>query len=93
MCVIFYCEFSVNRGPTWSGLFRQLDRRRNFADRKPDNLCFPFVFILEGGYSKLFRHFPHLTTGGYRRMEEINDAQLAMAHRCRMVFTQETREE
>jgi M-phase inducer tyrosine phosphatase len=28
VCVVFHCELSVDRGPTWASLFRELDRGR-----------------------------------------------------------------
>ncbi|KAF7287789.1 hypothetical protein GWI33_003420 [Rhynchophorus ferrugineus] len=50
--LIFHCEFSAERGPNLSRHLRKEDRRRN-AESYPF-LCFPEVYILEGGYNKFY---------------------------------------
>ncbi|XP_066247341.1 M-phase inducer phosphatase-like isoform X1 [Euwallacea similis] len=50
--LIFHCEFSAERGPNLYRYLRQEDRKRN-VHRYPA-LCFPEIYILEGGYRKFF---------------------------------------
>ncbi|XP_030748844.1 M-phase inducer phosphatase-like [Sitophilus oryzae] len=50
--LVFHCEFSAERGPNLYRYLRREDRRRN-ANIYP-YLCYPEVYILEGGYRKFF---------------------------------------
>eukprot|EP00457_Paulinella_chromatophora_P000788 gb/GEZN01000788.1/.p1 GENE.gb/GEZN01000788.1/~~gb/GEZN01000788.1/.p1 ORF type:complete len:1042 (+),score=139.30 gb/GEZN01000788.1/:175-3300(+) len=56
--IVFHCEFSSNRAPFASRIFRELDRQ---AHEYPQ-LGFPEVVILEGGYREFFKSFPSLCT-------------------------------
>lgn len=50
--LIFHCEFSAERGPNLYRHLRQEDRKFN-ANMYPA-LCFPEMYILEGGYRKFY---------------------------------------
>ncbi|KAF7287788.1 hypothetical protein GWI33_003419 [Rhynchophorus ferrugineus] len=54
--LIFHCEFSAERGPNLSRYLRKEDRRRN-TENYP-KLCFPEIYILEGGYRQFFSENP-----------------------------------
>ena len=54
--IIFHCEFSQKRGPRALRMLREIDRQLNYNDFP--NLYYPEVYILEGGYSNFFRHYP-----------------------------------
>lgn len=53
--VIFHCEFSMKRGPQMTGKLREIDRNFN-CDSYP-LLCFPELYLLEGGYKNFFENF------------------------------------
>jgi len=52
-CVIFYCEFSHQRGPQMCKLMRQRDREIHGFMYHPQ-LYYPEVYILRGGYREFF---------------------------------------
>ncbi len=55
IAVVFHCEFSQNRGPKSCKFFREMDRKFNSASYP--NLCFPELYVLDGGYKQFFeRH-------------------------------------
>jgi hypothetical protein len=54
--LIFYCEFSQERGPRMYNAVRTMDRSRNNYPL----LNYPEMYLLEGGYRKFFSRFPHL---------------------------------
>ncbi|KAL1493447.1 hypothetical protein ABEB36_011498 [Hypothenemus hampei] len=65
--LIFHCEFSSERGPNLCRYLRQEDRKRN-AHLYPF-LCFPEVYILEGGYKKFFEEYSNkCSPNGYVTM-------------------------
>lgn len=66
--IIFHCEYSSERGPHVMKVFRQYDRTKNLYPK----LSFPDVAILDGGYSKFYRDYPHLCDGGYIQMYDDN---------------------
>jgi len=53
--LVFHCEFSSERGPRLALDVRQLDRQVN-AEAYP-KLCFPSMFIMEGGYRAWWQEF------------------------------------
>jgi M-phase inducer tyrosine phosphatase len=67
--VVMYCEFSSERGPRALKRLRKFDRDSNIS-RYP-HLDFPYVYLLEGGYSQFFaeqRH--HCHPQAYVRMDD-----------------------
>ncbi|KAH0785861.1 Rhodanese-like domain containing protein [Histomonas meleagridis] len=66
--IIFHCEFSKNRGKSVAEIFRNTDRNIN-RDVHPF-LFYPDVYILEGGYNKFYKKYPHLCDGGYVKMHD-----------------------
>ncbi|KAL7722973.1 M-phase inducer phosphatase [Entamoeba marina] len=66
--LIFYCEFSSKRGPTQANRLKQWD----ITSHIDDVLSYNNVYILKGGYSEFYDHYPELTTDGYIRMDDIN---------------------
>ena len=50
IAVLFYCEFSQNRGPLMASKFRAMDRKHNIYP----NLSFPDVYIVNGGYREIW---------------------------------------
>jgi M-phase inducer tyrosine phosphatase len=92
VCIVIHCELSVNRGPKWGSIFRQIDRERNLKEKQPSKLSYPNVFILDGGYAAFYRDYPDLTTGGYRSLSDVSDGQTAMKRRCQARYNLETAE-
>jgi M-phase inducer tyrosine phosphatase len=62
--IVFHCEFSEIRGPSFAEFFRELDRSINVHPA----LHYPYVYILDGGYSKFYRRFPDSCDGSHTRM-------------------------
>lgn len=89
VCVIFHCEFSQNRGPTWAQIFRKLDRDENMS-RYP-NLSFPDVFVLEGGYKKFYKEYPQYCIGGYTPMDDDGVPDKSILKRAKSAYEFETR--
>eukprot|EP00741_Cyanophora_paradoxa_P001104 tig00000459_g1064.t1 len=55
---IFHCEFSSKRAPHMWRHIRKLDRRVNTYP----NLCYPQIFVVEGGYARFFARYRRLCT-------------------------------
>ncbi|KAF8309848.1 Rhodanese-like protein, partial [Clavulina sp. PMI_390] len=53
--IVFHCEFSVKRAPTFAKQFRSKDRAMNNAVYP--RIHYPEVYILEGGYSNFYTQF------------------------------------
>ncbi|VDO00110.1 unnamed protein product [Rodentolepis nana] len=71
--IIFYCEFSSQRGPE-SGLFlRNVDRYLN-CSRYPF-LFYPHVYVMMDGYEAFYREYPELCKPrGYQKMFHLEVA-------------------
>ncbi|CAM1503441.1 Fc.00g082170.m01.CDS01 [Cosmosporella sp. VM-42] len=54
--LIFYCEYSIVRGPTLASYVRSRDRDRNMESYP--KLTFPDIYVLEGGFSGFFGQYP-----------------------------------
>jgi hypothetical protein len=63
VCLIFYCEFSRNRGPILMWNFRHYDRSRNLSCYPA--LTYPTIYLLRGGYKEFYGCCPDLCFGGY----------------------------
>ncbi|CAF0991239.1 unnamed protein product [Brachionus calyciflorus] len=50
--LIFHCEFSAERGPRLMRELRERDRSINKDDYP--NLCYPEIYLLEGGYKQFY---------------------------------------
>jgi M-phase inducer tyrosine phosphatase len=71
--LVFHCEFSQMRGPELAGFFRRMDRKVNEDDYP--RLCFPHVYILNGGYAEFYRTHPERCSRGYVKMHN-EDARM-----------------
>lgn len=65
--IIFYCEFSSERGPRMHNLMRSLDRERN---PYPD-LKYPGIYLLRGGYCRINQEFRSFCSRATRAHLEI----------------------
>lgn len=66
--LVFHCEFSAKRGPTFAKHFRAKDRSRNLAQYP--KLHYPELYILEGGYCSYFSAYPETCDPhGYVQMD------------------------
>lgn len=89
-CVVFHCEFSQNRGPTWAHLFRNLDRNEHLSDYP--KLSFPNVFILDGGYKRFFQRFGSTNyCGEYTPMDDEQNTDKTLMKRAKSLFEFEIR--
>ena len=66
--IVFHCEFSQHRGPQMMKLLRQLDRDLNGFAKYP-HLCYPEIYLLEGGYKRFFSEFKEWCEGNYIEMD------------------------
>jgi M-phase inducer tyrosine phosphatase len=66
--IVFHCEFSIFRGPTMAQHLRSFDRQHN-SDSYPF-LSYPDIVVLDGGYSRFYKKFCDLCTGGYVEMRD-----------------------
>ena len=75
--IIFHCEFSSERGPKMCRYLRQLDRDLN-SDSYP-SLCYPELYILDGGYKAFYELYPeYCTPRDYKPMvhpDHVNDVK------------------
>lgn len=55
--LIFYCEFSSQRGPSLARRFRSLDRKLS----QYPTLKYPEIYILKGGYKEFYENNQELT--------------------------------
>lgn len=53
--IIFYCEFSIERGPRMFNYLRKLDREFNEHDYP--TLTYPETYLLSGGYSNFVSEY------------------------------------
>ncbi|KAF8579458.1 hypothetical protein K439DRAFT_1620502 [Ramaria rubella] len=90
--LVFHCEFSVKRAPTFAKHVRSKDRAMN--GRVYPKVCYPEMYILEGGYSQFFKEYPsHCKPGGYVQMDDpaytqTRDADLNNFRRGKWLRTQ-----
>lgn len=87
ICIIFHCEYSVNRGPTLMRLFRDYDRRQNMNNYP--HLSYPNIFLLEGGYKRFYQEFPDCCIGGYVPMNSDVYVQNGELRRCHSTYNQQ----
>ena len=67
--IVFHCEFSVKRAPTFAKHFRSKDRSLN--GHVYPKIHYPEVYVLEGGYSGYYNAFPaHCEPSAYVRMDD-----------------------
>lgn len=88
VAIVFHCEFSTSRGPTWASLFRKYDREQNL--RKYPDLDYPHCFILTGGYANFYTNYSDLCMGGYRHMYDVRDEGPHELRRCQRQYESET---
>ncbi|KAI0048544.1 hypothetical protein FA95DRAFT_1490667 [Auriscalpium vulgare] len=71
--LVFHCEFSVKRAPTFAKHLRSRDRALN--NHNYPNIHFPEVYILEGGYCQYFRESAsRCVPSAYVRMDDPHHA-------------------
>ncbi|PVV01952.1 hypothetical protein BB560_003610 [Smittium megazygosporum] len=69
--IIFHCEFSIKRGPSFAKHFRNCDRKVNL-ENYPD-LYYPDIFVIKGGYSTFFKNHKELCNPpNYVTMNDCN---------------------
>ncbi|THU90694.1 hypothetical protein K435DRAFT_672666 [Dendrothele bispora CBS 962.96] len=67
--LIFHCEYSAKRGPTFAKHLRSKDRAMN--NHVYPKVHYPELYILEGGYSAYFKRSPqHCEPQGYVSMDD-----------------------
>ncbi|WWC68646.1 uncharacterized protein I206_102577 [Kwoniella pini CBS 10737] len=66
--LVFHCEFSAKRAPTFAKHLRSRDRLLNNA--LYPKIFYPEVYILEGGYCGFYQSQPEKCEGGYTPMDD-----------------------
>ncbi|WRT65684.1 uncharacterized protein IL334_002629 [Kwoniella shivajii] len=66
--LVFHCEFSAKRAPTFAKHLRSRDRLINNA--LYPKIYYPEVYILEGGYCGFYQTQPDICNGGYTPMDD-----------------------
>ncbi|KAF8522085.1 hypothetical protein BU17DRAFT_75192 [Hysterangium stoloniferum] len=67
--LVFHCEFSAKRAPTFAKHVRSKDRAIN--GRVYPKVCYPEMYILEGGYSQFYKQYSnHCEPRGYIQMDD-----------------------
>ena len=66
--IIFHCEFSSKRGPATCRRLRELDREAHGLNF--DDLFYPYLYVMEGGYQNFYRDFPNVCNGTYIEMKD-----------------------
>lgn len=84
VCVLFHCEFSTKRGPTWASIFRDIDRNHNKMNYP--RLTYEHVYLIEGGYSAFFKKFECLCRGGYTPMEVDGTLDLSNLKKAKRLY-------
>lgn len=80
--ILFHCEFSSVRGPSFAKIFREMDRMRNSLNYPA--LSFPNVFIIHGGFKEIYSERPDLCTGIYLTMHDdtyVQNGELSRMNR------------
>lgn len=79
--VVFYCEFSSERGPRMFRHARNRDREAHLVDYPA--LSVPHMFVLKGGYKGFVAEYPHLCVpeAGYVSMFDPAHDAARLAHR------------
>lgn len=70
LVLIFHCEFSSERGPKLMREIREKDRCLN--KHCYPSLCYPEIYLLEGGYSIFYQQFDQHCNGNYLPMLHDN---------------------
>lgn len=70
--LVFHCEFSAKRGPTFAKHLRAQDRKR--CHEAYPRVHYPEVYILQGGYKSFWESHPH-RCGGYTEMDDPNHVE------------------
>ncbi|KIK06553.1 hypothetical protein K443DRAFT_129827 [Laccaria amethystina LaAM-08-1] len=71
--LVFHCEFSAKRAPTFAKHLRAKDRSMN--NHVYPKICYPEVYILEGGYCQYFKTSAHrCEPPSYVTMDDPNHA-------------------
>ncbi|KAG8925071.1 cell division cycle- protein [Tulasnella sp. 408] len=70
--LVFHCEFSAKRGPTFAKHLRAQDRKR--CHEAYPRVHYPEVYILQGGYKGFWESHPH-RCGGYTEMDDPNHVE------------------
>ncbi|KAH9930915.1 uncharacterized protein B0H18DRAFT_872563 [Fomitopsis serialis] len=72
--LVFHCEFSVKRAPTFAKYLRSKDRALN--NHVYPKIHYPEIYILEGGYSQYYQDAgARCQPSGYVRMDDPHFAQ------------------
>ena len=67
--LIFYCEFSSERGPKMYNFFRNFDRLVN----QYPNLHYPQTYVMQGGFSKFHENFKYFCKVNEKESEKNDD--------------------
>jgi M-phase inducer tyrosine phosphatase len=84
--LVFFCEFSSTRAPRWASLFRLHDRDCSVYPE----LRFPYVYVVAGGFSAVFREAQFLVKGRYRMMSDFERSEREMVKKSQALFLRET---
>jgi len=69
VAIVFHCEFSSKRGPATCRRLREMDREAH-GFLKHDELFYPYLYVMEGGYQNFYRAYPSICQGIYVEMKD-----------------------
>eukprot|EP00339_Tiarina_fusa_P009838 CAMPEP_0117058712 /NCGR_PEP_ID=MMETSP0472-20121206/40786_1 /TAXON_ID=693140 ORGANISM="Tiarina fusus, Strain LIS" /NCGR_SAMPLE_ID=MMETSP0472 /ASSEMBLY_ACC=CAM_ASM_000603 /LENGTH=457 /DNA_ID=CAMNT_0004776143 /DNA_START=136 /DNA_END=1510 /DNA_ORIENTATION=- len=68
VAIVFHCEFSSKRGPATYRRLRELDREAHGCNY--NDLYYPYLYVMEGGYQNFFQAYPQVCQGVYVEMKD-----------------------
>ena len=82
--LVFYCEFSQNRGPEIASVFRRIDRHLNL--KKYPSLYFDEIYILKGGFRSFYKIYQNFCDGFYCPMDDNGDYNIHSLFKDRKIL-------
>ena len=80
LIIAFHCEFSQERSVLFAQIFKEIDRRHHLYDYP--NVSFPNVYIIYGGFKKIYQEHKEICTGSYVEMRDPKHVQNRDLQKC-----------
>lgn len=85
--VVFHCEYSQTRGPSFMQMFREYDRM--IHEGHYPRLSFPHIGLLQGGFKQFYELYPEECIGEYIPMRSKTYIQNGELRRCYSDYSNE----